>query len=42
MSGWWFYSKMNAYTLRLYNRALNSDEVKDNYQKSKDYHENLQ
>lgn len=40
--GWWHYSKMNAYTLRLYNRALNGEEVKDNYQKSKDYHENLQ
>ena len=40
--GWWHYSKMNAYTLRLYNRALTSDEVADNYQKSVAYHENLE
>ena len=39
--GWWHYSKMNAYTLRLYNHALSSDEVKENYQKSVAYHENL-
>lgn len=40
--GWWHYSKMNAYTLRLYNHALSSDEVADNYQKSVAYHESLQ
>ena len=40
--GWWHYSKMNAYTLRLYNHALNSDEVADNYAKSVAYHEGLQ
>ena len=39
--GWWHYSKMNVYTLRLYNHALSSDEVKENYQKSVAYHENL-
>lgn len=39
--GWWHYSKMNAYTLRLYNHALSSDEVMDNFQKSKAYHESL-
>ena len=41
-AGWWHYSKMNAYTLRLYNHALSSDEVLDNYQKSVAYHESLQ
>ena len=41
-AGWWNYSKMNAYTLRLYNHALNSDEVADNYAKSVAYHEGLQ
>ena len=40
--GWWHYSKMNAYTLRLYNHALTSDEVEDNHQKSVAYHESLQ
>ena len=40
--GWWHYSKMDAYTLRLYNHALSSDEVADNYQKSVAYHESLQ
>ena len=40
--GWWHYSKMNTYTLRLYNHALSSDEVADNYQKSVAYHESLQ
>ena len=40
--GWWHYSKMNAYTLRLYNHALSSEEVKDNYAKSVAYHESLQ
>lgn len=40
--GWWHYSKLNAYTLRLYNHALTSEQVKDNYQKSVIYHENLQ
>ena len=40
--GWWHYSKMNAYTLRLYNHALSEEEVKDNYTKSVAYHESLQ
>ena len=38
---WWHYSKLNAYTLRLYNHALSSDEAKDNYDKSVAYHESL-
>lgn len=42
IDGWWHYSKMKAYTLRLYNHALSSDEVMNNFQKSKAYHENLQ
>ena len=40
--GYWHYSKMNAYTLRLYNHALSKEEVKDNYDKSVAYHENLE
>ena len=39
---WQHYSKMNAYTLRLYNHALTSNEVMDNQQKPKAYHESLQ
>ena len=41
-SSWWHYSKLNAYTLRLYNHALTENEVQDNYKKSVAYHENLQ
>ncbi len=33
-NGWWHYSKMEAYTLRLYNRALTDDEVEKSYQNS--------
>ena len=40
-NGWWHYSKMNAYTLRLYNKALTSEEVKSNYDKSVAYHESI-
>lgn len=40
--GYWHYSKMNAYTLRLYNHALSKEEVRDNYTKSVAYHENLE
>ena len=40
--GWWHYSDMNTYTLRLYNKALSSEEVEYNYQKSTAYHESLQ
>ena len=36
--GWWHYSKMNAYCLRLYSRALTEDEVNKNYEKSVQYH----
>ncbi len=39
--GYWHYSKMNAYTLRLYNKALSESQVKDNYKKSVTYHENI-
>lgn len=38
--GQWHYSKLNAYTCRLYNKALTTEEVKDNYDKSVSYHEN--
>ncbi len=36
--GYWHYSKMNAYCLRLYSRALTEDEVNKNYEKSVQYH----
>ncbi len=36
--GWWHYSKMNAYCLRLYSRALTEEEVNKNYEKSVEYH----
>ena len=39
--GQWHYSKMNAYTLRLYNKALTEEQVKDNYDKSVAYHESI-
>ena len=37
-NGWWHYSDMNCYTLRLYNRGLNDEEVIENYKSSKVYH----
>ena len=40
--GWWNYSKMNAYCLRLYSRALSEDEVHKNYEKSVEYHSLLE
>ena len=39
--GTWMYSKMNAYSIKLYNRGLNDQEVKDNYNKAVAYHELL-
>lgn len=39
--GEWHYSKMNAYTLKLYNRGLSEEEVKNNYNKSVAYHNTL-
>lgn len=36
--GYWHYSKMNAYTLRLYSKALTDEEVKLNYDKTVAYH----
>lgn len=39
--GAWHYSKMNAYTLKLYNRGLSEEEVKNNYNKSVAYHDAL-
>ncbi len=36
--GWWHYSKMNAYCLRLYSRGLSEEEVMKNYEKSVEYH----
>ena len=40
-AGSWHYSKMNVYTLKLYNRGLSEEEVKDNYNKSLAYHNAL-
>ncbi len=40
-SGWWFYTKMNTYTLRLYNRGLTEQEVKDNYEKTVGYYNSI-
>ena len=39
--GWWHYSKMNAYSIKLYNRGLSAEEVKDNYNKAVAYHNTL-
>lgn len=39
--GWWHYSKMKTYALRLYNRALTQEEVNHNYDKSVAYHEGI-
>ena len=39
--GWWFYTKMNTYTLRLYNRGLTEQEVKDNYEKTVGYYNSI-
>lgn len=36
--GWWHYSKMKVNALRLYNRALNEQEAKENYEKATAYH----
>ena len=36
--GQWHYSKMNAYSIKLYNRGLNEQEVKENYNKAVAYH----
>lgn len=36
--GWWHYSKMDLYSLRLYNRALSDEEVMENYNSTVLYH----
>lgn len=40
-AGWWHYSKMNAYSLKLYNRGLSEKEIKENYNKAVAYHNTL-
>ena len=40
-SGWWFYTKMNTYTLRLYNRGLTEEEVNNNYEKTVGYYNSI-
>ncbi len=39
---WWHYSKINAYSLRLYSKALDEAEVNANYEKATKYHELLE
>lgn len=39
--GWWFYTKMNTYTLRLYNRGLTEEEVNNNYEKTVGYYNSI-
>ena len=39
--GWWFYTKMNTYAIRLYNRGLTEQEVKDNYEKTVGYYNSV-
>ena len=39
--GYWHYSKMNAYALRLYSRGLTEQEVKENYNKSVAYYDSI-
>ena len=41
-NGSWHYSKLNAYSIKLYNRGLNAQEVKENYNKAVAYHNLLQ
>ncbi len=40
--GSWWYSKMNAYCLRLYSRGLTEEEVRANYEKATKYHSLLE
>ena len=40
-NGSWHYSKMNAYSIKLYNRGLSAEEVKNNYNKAVAYHNAL-
>lgn len=40
-NGCWHYSKMNEYSIKLYNRGLSAEEVKDNYNKAVAYHNAL-
>ena len=39
--GCWYYTKMNTYTLRLYNRGLTEEEVNDNYEKTVGYYNSI-
>lgn len=39
--GWWHYSKMNIYALRLYNKGLDENEVKENYNKTVVYYNSI-
>ena len=36
--GWWHYSKMNTYCMRLYNRGLSEEEIMNNYNTTKAYY----
>lgn len=37
-AGWWYYTKMQTYCMRLYNRGLSADEIIDNYNVTKAYY----
>ena len=41
-TGLWYFSHMECYSLRFYSRALTSDEVHDNYEKTIEYHKILE
>lgn len=36
--GWWHYSKMNTYCMRLYNKGLSEEEIIENYNTTKAYY----
>lgn len=38
MPGYWHYSKMQTYCMRLYNRGLSEEEIIDNYNTTKAYY----
>ena len=37
-NGWWHYSKMNTYCMRLYNKGLSEEEIIENYNTTKAYY----
>ena len=41
-AGYWHYSKMNCYALRLYNRGLTDEEIRQSIEDTKKYHKMLE